>query len=150
MTYDHKLTLITQAIIEDEIGNQIPVETKKAIFCGLKSISRNEFYNAAATGLKPEITFIVHAYEYSGQRKVEYEGVTYNVIRTYEPSYEEIELTCERVIGGGGTAIRLIDHELVQGLKSLIEQILADEDVMMGQETKESYEDSLAALLEGW
>ena len=36
MTYDHELTLITQIMIEDEIGNQIPVETKKDILCGLK------------------------------------------------------------------------------------------------------------------
>lgn len=150
MTYDHELTLITQVMTGDEVGNQIPVETKKDILCGLKSIGRNEFYNAAATGLKPEITFIVHAYEYSGQRKVEFEGVTYNVIRTYEPCFEELELTCERIIGDGGTAIKLIDHELVQGLKALVEEILADEDVTMDLETKEAYQAALAGLLEGW
>jgi len=149
MTYDHELTLITQIMTEDEIGNQIPVETKKDILCGLKSIGRNEFYSAAATGLKPEITFIVHAYEYSGQRKVEFEGVPYNVIRTYEPSFEELELTCERIIGDG-TAIKLIDHELVRGLKALIEEIMADEEVTMEQETKEAYQAALVELLEGW
>ena len=149
MTYDHELTLITQIMIEDEIGNQIPVETKKDILCGLKSIGRNEFYNAAATGLKPEITFIIHAYEYSGQKKVEFEGVPYNVIRTYEPSFEELELTCERIIGDG-TAIKLIDHELVRGLKALIEEIMADEEVTMEQETKEAYQAALTELLEGW
>ena len=150
MTYDHELTLITQIMTEDEIGNQIPVETKKDILCGLKSIGRNEFYSAAATGLKPEITFIVHAYEYSGQRKVEFEGVPYNVIRTYEPSFEELELTCERTISTGDTAIKLIDHELVQGLKALVEEILADEDVTMEPETKEAYQAALVELLEGW
>lgn len=149
MTYDHELTLITQIMTEDEIGNQIPVETKKDILCGLKSIGRNEFYSAAATGLKPEITFIVHAYEYSGQRKVEFEGVPYNVIRTYEPSFEELELTCERIIGDG-TAIKLIDHELVQGLKALVEEILADEDITMDLEISEAYQAALAELLEGW
>ncbi len=150
MTYDHELTLITQIMIEDEIGNQVPVETKKDILCGLKSIGRNEFYNAAATGLKPEITFIIHAYEYSGQKKVEFEGVPYNVIRTYESSFEELELTCERIISTGDTAIKLIDHELVQGLKALVEEILADEDVTMDLETKEAYQAALAELLEGW
>jgi len=150
MTYDHELTLITQIMIEDEIGNQIPVETKKDILCGLKSIGRAEFYNAATTGLKPEITFIVHAYEYSGQKKVEFEGVPYNVIRTYEPSFEELELTCERIISTGDTAIKLIDHELVQGLKALVEEILADEDVTMEPETKEAYQAALTDILEGW
>jgi len=148
VTYDHELTLISQTITEDEIGNQIPVETKKDILCGLKSIGRNEFYNAAATGLKPEITFIIHAYEYSGQKKVEFEGVSYNVIRTYATNFEEMELVCERIISTGDTAIKLIDHELVQGLKALIEEIL--EDVTIDLETKEAYQAALTELLEGW
>ena len=149
MTYDHELTLISQTVTEDEIGNQIPVETDAVILCGLKSIGRAEFYNAAATGLKPEITFIIHAYEYSGQKKVGFEGGFYNVIRTYEPSFEELELICERVIGND-TVISIIDHELVQGLKVLVEEILADESIDMEPETKETYQADLTALLEGW
>lgn len=150
MTYDHELTLIGETYTEDEIGTQIPVETETVILCGLKSIGRAEFYNAATTGLKPEITFIVHAYEYSGQKKVKFGGNYYSVIRTYEPSFEELELTCERIISTGDTAIKLIDHELVQGLKALVEEILADEDVTMEPETKEAYQAALAELLEGW
>jgi SPP1 family predicted phage head-tail adaptor len=97
MTYDHELTLITQIMIEDEIGNQIPVETKTIILCGLKSVGRTEFYNAALTGLKPELVFVVHGYEYNGEQVVEFEGAKYRVIRTYATGFEEIELACERV-----------------------------------------------------
>ena len=46
--------------------------------------------------------------------------------------------------------MKLIDHELVQGLKALVEEILADEDVTMDLETKEAYQAALAELLEGW
>jgi len=150
VTYDHELTLISQTITEDEIGNQIPVETETVVLCGLKSIGRAEFYNAATTGLKPEITFIIHAYEYAGQKKVKFEGNYYSVIRTYEPSFEELELTCERIISTGDTAINIIDHELVQGLKALVAEILADPEVEMEPETKEAYQVALAELLEGW
>lgn len=101
MTYDHELILISQGVTEDEIGNQIPVETETPILCGLKSVGRSEFYNAAATGLKPEIVFIVHGYEYSGEQKVKFEGVRYKVIRTYQASFEELELACERVTADG-------------------------------------------------
>lgn len=101
MTYDHELTLISQTITEDGIGNQIPVETETVVLCGLKSISRIEFYNAVVTGLRPELVFVIHTYEYNGEKKVEFEGVRYNVVRTYQKDVEEMELICERVIGDG-------------------------------------------------
>jgi SPP1 family predicted phage head-tail adaptor len=101
MTYDHELTLISQIITEDAIGNQVPVETETVILCGLKSIGRAEFYNAAATGLKPELVFVVHGYEYTGQQVVKFEGAGYKVIRTYANGFEELELTCEKVIADG-------------------------------------------------
>jgi len=100
-TYDHELTLIGQTIQEDEIGNQKPVETETTILCRLKSVSRAEFYDAAASGLRPELVFVIHAYEYGGERVVEFEGVRYNVIRTYQVDFEEMELVCERVVGSG-------------------------------------------------
>jgi len=101
VTYDHELTLIGQQIEEDEIGNQKPVEMRTTILCSVKSAGRTEFYSGYADGLQPEYVFTVHAYEYSGERIVEFEGKRYRVIRTYQTGTEEIELTAERVIGNG-------------------------------------------------
>lgn len=95
-TYDHELTLIQQQTVEDEIGNQRVQDVPKDVLCRLSSIGRNEFYSAATANLRPDITFIVHAYEYEGERKVKYNGQQYSVIRTYSTGFEEIELTCER------------------------------------------------------
>jgi SPP1 family predicted phage head-tail adaptor len=100
-TYDHELTLINETIDEDEIGNQNPVETRTTILCAIDSVGRNEFYSGAAAGLRPELVFVVHTYEYSGERIVEFEGKRYSVIRTYQTGTEEIELTVERMIGSG-------------------------------------------------
>jgi SPP1 family predicted phage head-tail adaptor len=97
--YDHELILIEESFIEDDIGNQIPNQTRRAVLCQVKSIGSNEFYNAATSGLKPVIEFIIHAYEYNGESKVEFEGTLYSIIRTYKRSFEEIELTCQKVIG---------------------------------------------------
>lgn len=97
----NELTLIQETYTEDEIGNQVATEDKTTIFCDIKSVGRAEFYNAVATGLKPEIIFIIHNYEYSGENQVEYDGKKYNVIRTYENSTEELELTCEKVLNNG-------------------------------------------------
>ena len=98
MTYDYELTLINQFFIEDEIGNQIPQEIETDIYCGIKSIGRNEFYTAAKSGLKPELIFVINNYEYSGEKEIIFEGKRYKVIRTYLIGFEEIELTCEKVV----------------------------------------------------
>lgn len=102
MAYDHELFLIQQSFEEDEIGNQIPVETEVAILCDELSVTRNEFYNAAATGLKPAAVFKVHRFEYNSESQVRYEdGLRYRVMRAYAINTEEIELTCERVAADG-------------------------------------------------
>lgn len=101
MTYDHELTLIRQEIVKDDIGNQIPKEIETTVLCGLKSVGRNEFYSAAVTGLKPELIFVIHGYEYNGEKIVKFEGKRYRVIRTYMTDFEEIELICEKVVADG-------------------------------------------------
>lgn len=103
MNYDNELILVTPGgFIEDEIGNQIPVDPiKTPVLCKVKSIGRNEFYNAANTGLRPELIFVIHAYEYNGEAVVNFEGKDYRVIRTYSASFEEIELICEKVAADG-------------------------------------------------
>ena len=96
-----ELILIKETPVFDEVGNQIMQETLTTVFCDVKSVSRSEFYNASSVGLKPTLVFKVHLFEYENEELVEYEGIKYNVIRTYIVDSENIELTCERVIGNG-------------------------------------------------
>lgn len=103
MTFDNELTLISKTITYDDIGNPVEDETKIDLLCGIKSIGRTEFYNAAANGLKPEYIFVVHPYEYNSETYVEFsENDTpkkrYKVMKTYKANMEELELTCEKVI----------------------------------------------------
>lgn len=99
MSWSNELILIQKTYDFDEIGNQVEAEVKTTVFCDIKSVGRSEFYSAATTGLKPEIIFIVHNYEYNGENQVEFENKKYNVIRTYTRNEEEVELTCEKVLG---------------------------------------------------
>lgn len=96
MTYDEEITLVGEMVTYDEYGIPKTTETRKTVLCQKKSVTRNEFYGAAANGLKPEVVFVVHGYEYDGEERVEYQDRTYHVIRTYSTDFEEIELTCER------------------------------------------------------
>lgn len=99
--WQHELTLIKEEYVFDSLGNQVPSEIMNNVFCDVRSISRSEFYNAATNGLKPSLVFIIHNFEYNDETKVEFEGNIYRVIRTYMKSVDDIELTCEKVLGNG-------------------------------------------------
>jgi SPP1 family predicted phage head-tail adaptor len=94
--YNYELTLISEKIEYDNLGIPKKTEDKTTVLCSIKSVGRNEFYSAATNGIRPEIVFIIHDYEYNGQTKVEFEGKKYRMIRTYSTDFEEVELVCER------------------------------------------------------
>jgi SPP1 family predicted phage head-tail adaptor len=80
------------------MGDAIPADTKKQVYANKKSIRQSEFYQAAATGLRPELMFEVRTSDYNGQPKLEYESVTYNIIRTYDKNGEITELICQGTV----------------------------------------------------
>lgn len=88
------LLLISTARGVDEYGDPTTTETGRQVFCRQESIGMKEFYQAAATGLKPEIRFVLADYlDYHGEKLVEYNGARYHVLRTYRTGLE-LELTC--------------------------------------------------------
>lgn len=102
-TYDHEITLIGEKITYDELKNPITEKTETKVLCDVDSVGSNEFYQASAEGLKPSVTFVIHAFEYSDEQRIAYkdEDDLYKVIRTYANDYEEIEITCEKVVRDG-------------------------------------------------
>ncbi|WPC09812.1 phage head closure protein [Globicatella sp. PHS-GS-PNBC-21-1553] len=100
MNWNHIVTLLSISITADEYGNQIEESTATNVLCKKKSITRQEFYQASVTDYKPALILIVHTFEYSGQEYIEFGGVRYRVIRTFESSFEETELVCEVIMGG--------------------------------------------------
>lgn len=90
----------------DEVGNQIPEEITRVVFCRVRSVTRSEFYQAAKTGLQPEIVFVLSTYrDYEGEPEILYVDWTgkekrYSVLRTYRsPDSEELELTATERLG---------------------------------------------------
>ena len=58
--------------------------SKREIFCGIRSVTRSEFYQANATGYTPSMVFVLaDYYDYEEETLVEYDGKRYRVIRTY-------------------------------------------------------------------
>lgn len=97
--YNDVITLIAQVYAKDDIGNEVASETNKQVYCKVKSVRSAEYYQAAQQGLKPELVFVVHPYEYNDEKTANYNNVRYNILRTYQIDTENMELTCERAIG---------------------------------------------------
>jgi len=107
MTFDFELTLINTTYTENGMGDMIPIDTRLVVLCDVQSVTRAEHYSAAANGLKPSVVFVLNKFEYEGQKDVEYEGIRYNVDRSYAPKkskgiedFEDIELVCSASING--------------------------------------------------
>ena len=97
MYFSEKIKLIAISYTENSLGDIIETETETEVFANKKSIRQSEFYQAAATGLRPEIMFEVWSEEYSSQQKVKYDNKDYTVIRAYDKG-ELTELICQGVV----------------------------------------------------
>lgn len=90
------LILIQRTPGRDDQGDPVILETTRTVFCGVRSVGQQEFYQASATDFHPELKLILADYlDYQGERLVEYNGIRYRVIRTYRAG-QELELTVER------------------------------------------------------
>lgn len=68
----------------DEYLNEVTTPKERDVFCRISSAVRNEFYQAATAGLRPEWTIRLSDFaEYQGETKVRYNGQIYSVLRTY-------------------------------------------------------------------
>jgi len=100
MLFREVINLISITITENDMGDIIDVETKRQVFADKKSVRQNEFYQAAATGLRPEIMFVVRTIDYEQEPKLEFNSKTYNIIRTYDKDDEFTELVCSGLVNG--------------------------------------------------
>lgn len=99
-TWDHTVTLLSIGDSYDDIGNPIEgVTSKLTIFAKRKPTNRREFYLAGQNGISIDETFVIHPYEYSKQTHLEFEGLYYTIVRTYQISNEELELQCSVKVG---------------------------------------------------
>jgi len=100
MLFRDVIKLVSITTIENDMGDIIEVETKREVFADKKSVRQNEFYQAQATGLRPELMFIVRTIEYEQEPKLEYNLKTYTIIRTYDKDGELTELVCQGLVNG--------------------------------------------------
>lgn len=93
------LTLISVAWEKDAIGQAVPVEQRREVFCSIRSVGQREWFEAGRSGLAAEYTAEMFAPDYEKEELCEYEGVRYGIYRTYRSDKDHIELYLERKAG---------------------------------------------------
>ncbi|MCR8635750.1 phage head closure protein [Paenibacillus radicis (ex Xue et al. 2023)] len=98
MRFDKQIYLISVTTGVNDVGDPITIRTPRETFAEKKSVRQSEFYQAAAAGLKPVLTFTVWTLEYAGETELEFEGTTYTIARTFEKNDKEMELVCSGLV----------------------------------------------------
>lgn len=97
---DDLITLISVTYTQNEIGEQMPIETEIPVWATLQSISRAELYDGGVHGLNPDMVAVTAFVNYSGEQIAEVGGKRYGIYRTYAPpNTDSIELYLERKVG---------------------------------------------------
>ena len=79
-----------------------PTEEMGTVFANKKSVGFAEFYQAHLAGFRAELKFDVYTAEYNDEKQAIYEGVRYDVKRTYGIKNGEFtELTLYEIAKGG-------------------------------------------------
>ena len=90
--------LITETHTTNSMGDIVSTQTERMVYCNKKSIRQTEFYQAAATALRPELMFEVRTVDYEGELIFKYMNKNYNIIRTYDKDGEITELVCSGLV----------------------------------------------------
>lgn len=79
-----------------ELITLIEGDSRRDVFCGLRSVGHTEFYEAHSVDYHPELVFVLSDYlDYAGESLVKHDAVLYRVIRTYRTG-QELEITVGR------------------------------------------------------
>ena len=99
MDRSRTLKLISQTYKKDSIGQMIPEETEREVFCFVSSVSGSEWLEAGRNGIRPEVKITMFQPDYQGELIAELDGTRYSVYRTYMAKHELIELYLEKKAG---------------------------------------------------
>ncbi|MDD4780317.1 MAG: phage head closure protein [Tissierellia bacterium] len=94
------IKLITNTETINGLGDTVKSSSYKTVYADELSIGQNEFYQANANGLRPELKFEIFSAEYASESELEYDAKTYTIIRTYKKGLDRIELTCQGIVNG--------------------------------------------------
>lgn len=97
---DDLIYLASERYEKDSIGQMVPMESYRAIWADIRSITRSEWANAGQSGLNPQLVAITPVANYDGEDIALVRKRKYGIYRTYlPPNSDEIELYLELKAG---------------------------------------------------
>ena len=114
MDRSNVLTLIGKSYTTDAIGQRVPVETKRQVFCNLRSVSRSEWLAGGQLGLRPELVATMFAPDYYGEEiaEISFDGITEAQYLQAPPNEQQLYEDTEKILIAGhdnpliGSAVR--------------------------------------------
>lgn len=96
--FETTATLYKETITTDAALNEVKTYSGRTVFVRqIRSVGSNEFYQAAAQGLKPSAVLVIFFGDYEGEKVIGWQGGIYTVTRSYQrPDSDDLELTVER------------------------------------------------------
>lgn len=94
MLFRDVIDLVSVTTVENDMGDSIEARTERQVFANEKGIRQSEFYQAMATGLKPEIMLEIKKIDYQNEERLVFNGKEYNIIRSYSTKNECLEIVC--------------------------------------------------------
>ena len=95
--------LVRVETVKNTVDEVVERQSSRQVYVSVRAVGRREAYEAAAYGLKPEITFVLaNRADYDDEQTVRYNARDYRVIRTYfRDDGERLEIVCERLLNKG-------------------------------------------------
>lgn len=78
---------------------EVKSESARNVFVNVKSVTRQEFFEAGQAGMQPQYVFTMFGPDYEDEKIVEYKGTRYAVYRTYLKTSDDIEVYVEERAG---------------------------------------------------
>ena len=99
-TFDSQITLKKiKAKAKDKYGNTSFEYESLSLLCNIKSVDRNQFYNAGNKNYKLAYIITVNDFEYNDAEKIEVKGKLFDVVRTYNAGDGFLEIVTGEKIG---------------------------------------------------
>jgi SPP1 family predicted phage head-tail adaptor len=77
--------VIELGTVTETVTNGEPIKTYayRTVYADKQSVGGKEVYEGMSVGVKPDLRFIIKAFEYAGEEKVRYNSKLYTVIREF-------------------------------------------------------------------
>ena len=99
MDRSNVIYLISKTYAPNDFGQYEETKTERMVYCDVRSVTRDEWYEAGRQGFRPEFEFVMFRPDYHGENEVKFRDRYYSIYRTYVGRDEDIELYVQEIAG---------------------------------------------------